>query len=390
MQKESMKESFKRVNSEYKPLISTIIPYYNTKLAFFKDTIESLLSQSYINWEAIIVNDGSNIKSRLDLENFINNINDKRISIINLDKNSGTSVACNLGIEASKGDIITQLDSDDLYLPWCYEDVKNSFLSNPNCSILFQHCYFYLDPCIVKKIWVNNSFSKLLNELNRLKKEEKLDYLLKKVKVIRGTICPIIFLKREIFTKICFDPELKAWEDTDLHLQIFNTDEFLENLITSSKIGYLYRIHSSGNRVSTKVDLELKAKERMIDKYRDENIFAYKMISHWQSTSNGWKFCKLVNEYLQSGSILRFLKGVFYQYSSLKDRIKAIRFLLDTILQIYYSRLNTRFKLTHFRLVFLKVNNEIKNLEKIFRNYLGYHRDEKTKFYAERIYKRIF
>ncbi len=49
-------------------LISMVIPYYNTNLQLFRDTTKSLLAQSYINWEAVIVNDGSSNDFKVMLE----------------------------------------------------------------------------------------------------------------------------------------------------------------------------------------------------------------------------------------------------------------------------------------------------------------------------------
>lgn len=90
-------------------MISVIIPLYN-KEHFIKDTIDSVLSQSYDNFELIIVNDGSTDNS----VNIIAEFDDPRINLIN-QNNLGVSAARNHGLKIAKGDYITFLDADDTW-----------------------------------------------------------------------------------------------------------------------------------------------------------------------------------------------------------------------------------------------------------------------------------
>lgn len=97
--------------SAEKPLISIVIPCYNAE-SFIKDTINSVLTQSYQNFEIIIINDGSTDQS---LE-IIKNISDARINIINK-KNSGISDTRNIGLQQAEGKYVLFLDSDDIISP---------------------------------------------------------------------------------------------------------------------------------------------------------------------------------------------------------------------------------------------------------------------------------
>lgn len=91
-------------------LVSIIIAAYNCD-KFISQTIESVLIQTYDNWEMIIVND----KSIDNTENIIKEYSqkDNRIRLINLDKNFGAAVARNTALENAKGRFIAFLDSDD-------------------------------------------------------------------------------------------------------------------------------------------------------------------------------------------------------------------------------------------------------------------------------------
>lgn len=90
------------------PLISIIIPIYNAE-KYILETVNSVLSQDYKNFQLILVNDGSTDKT---LDIITQNINDKRVELINI-RNNGVSNARNVGISLVKGEYIMFVDSDD-------------------------------------------------------------------------------------------------------------------------------------------------------------------------------------------------------------------------------------------------------------------------------------
>jgi len=114
-------------------LISIITPSYNSK-RFIKATIESVLSQTYENWEMIIVDDVSPDDSNEIIEEYCKQ--DSRIKLIKLEKNSGPAVARNRAIEEAKGRYIAFLDADDLWLPEKLEQ-QLSFMKENNLSFTY-------------------------------------------------------------------------------------------------------------------------------------------------------------------------------------------------------------------------------------------------------------
>ena len=101
------------MNEEYiEDLVSIVIPVYNCE-KFLKDTIETIQSQTYKNWEALFVNDCSKDKSAEIIKNA--STQDNRIKLINLKENSGAAIARNTGMKEAKGRFIAFLDSDDLW-----------------------------------------------------------------------------------------------------------------------------------------------------------------------------------------------------------------------------------------------------------------------------------
>lgn len=114
-------------------MISVIIPLYNKGLSV-KNSIKSVLNQTYTDFEIIIVNDGSTDNS---LE-IANSISDNRIRIYSK-KNEGVSVARNYGITKARGEIISFLDADDIWLPNYLENVYTMYKQDNEVGMYIQN-----------------------------------------------------------------------------------------------------------------------------------------------------------------------------------------------------------------------------------------------------------
>ncbi len=95
------------------PKISVIVPVYNAG-KYLRPALESVLSQTFTDWECICVNDGSKDDSASIINEFVE-INPKFILITQ--ENGGVSKARNTGIDAARGEYVTFLDQDDLLAP---------------------------------------------------------------------------------------------------------------------------------------------------------------------------------------------------------------------------------------------------------------------------------
>lgn len=110
-------------------MISIVIPLYN-KEDFITETIQSVLNQTFTDFELLIVNDGSSDAS----VEFVNNFKDDRIRVISIE-NSGVSVARNTGIKAAKHNWIALLDADDWWAPTFLEEMVAAILRFPEKKI---------------------------------------------------------------------------------------------------------------------------------------------------------------------------------------------------------------------------------------------------------------
>ena len=114
-------------------MVSIITSSYNSE-KFITTCVESVISQTYINWEMIIVDDASQDASKEKII-FLSH-NEPRIKTIFLDKNIGAAQARNIAIRQAKGQYIAFLDSDDLWESKKLEK-QVSFMSNHNIAFSF-------------------------------------------------------------------------------------------------------------------------------------------------------------------------------------------------------------------------------------------------------------
>ena len=125
-------EKKKHIDPE-QPLVSVITPLYNAE-KFISQTIESVLAQTYQNWEHIIVDDCSTDQSVQWVKNYAEK--DPRIRWVISEENKGAAVCRNEATQLAKGRFIAFLDSDDLWLPKKLETQIN-FMIKQNCGVSF-------------------------------------------------------------------------------------------------------------------------------------------------------------------------------------------------------------------------------------------------------------
>lgn len=122
-----------------KKMVSIVMPCYNQG-SYIKEAINSVLQQSYTNWECIIVNDGSSDDSLKIIKNLIKN--DSRFKLLDID-NKGVSNARNVAIEISSGEYILPLDGDDKIHPDYLKLAIQQFEKDPNTSLVYCNARYF-------------------------------------------------------------------------------------------------------------------------------------------------------------------------------------------------------------------------------------------------------
>ena len=123
------------------PLVSIIIPIYN-RADLIVETLQSVIAQTYENWECIVVDDGSSDNSFDVIQNFSEK--DKRIRAdTRVREPKGAPTCRNIGMKMSKGEFIIFLDSDDLMADFCLERRLALFKKHQDADFLvFQSLLF--------------------------------------------------------------------------------------------------------------------------------------------------------------------------------------------------------------------------------------------------------
>lgn len=112
-------------------LVSVVMPVYNGAL-YLKEAIDSIITQTHINLELIIINDGSTDNS----EEIILSYNDPRIHYVVNEKNSGICVTLNKGLDAARGKYIARMDCDDISVPERLQNQVEYMEQNPSIGII--------------------------------------------------------------------------------------------------------------------------------------------------------------------------------------------------------------------------------------------------------------
>lgn len=100
------------------PEISVLMSVYNTDIRVLKEAVDSIINQTFTDWEMILINDASTSD---DTIKFLNGLQDERIILVNNDVNLGLTKSLNKGLELCKGNYVARMDADDVSLPQRFE-----------------------------------------------------------------------------------------------------------------------------------------------------------------------------------------------------------------------------------------------------------------------------
>ena len=186
------------------PLVSVIIPVYN-RLEYICEAIGSVLSQSYQNYEIVIVNDGSTV----DVCRALVKVREK-IRYVSHDKNKGLAATRNTGIKESQGKYIAFLDDDDLFEDRKLELQVQILENHPEVGLVYSDCFEY-------EGWKKDEM-RLNPAVGRADPPGKFPgsfFVNPNVRV------PTVLLRRECFDEVgMFDESLRQHEDGDLFLRV--------------------------------------------------------------------------------------------------------------------------------------------------------------------------
>ena len=208
----------------YSPLISILTPVYNTPSKFLKEMIESVKSQTYINWQLCIANANPNNKEVKRMLSIYSQ-GDERIKVIEVPENYGIAQNTNRALEISEGDYIGLLDHDDILAPNALYEVVNALNTKNQPQVI------YTDE---DKITIDGKKHFQPN----FKPEFNLDMLRS-----NNYICHFFVVEKQIVDQIGgFHSEYNGAQDHDF---IFRCTEKTDNIIRIPKVLYHWRMHDA-------------------------------------------------------------------------------------------------------------------------------------------------
>lgn len=226
-------------------MISIIIPVYNVE-KYLTQCIDSILSQTYTDWELILIDDGSIDQSGKICDEYANR--DDRIKVIHK-KNEGVSKARNTGITLSNGEYICFIDSDD----W----IDTNYLQN--FKIQEQQCDFYFSGAWYDTYGKIYSYKKYSEKFCKNKYEIRDEFFNQNL-LSNGYPWGKLY-KTQIIkeNELRFNENLNINED---HIFVFQYFSYINTLYITNTAGYHYTVFdNSGRKLSSKINsyIELKA-----------------------------------------------------------------------------------------------------------------------------------
>ncbi len=245
----------------HEPLISVIIASYNYS-NFITTTIDSVLSQTYKNYEIIIIDDGSTDDSRECIGKYVKKHNNVHLYTHPMCENKGLPETLKLGIRKSKGEYIAFCESDDY---WHQEHLARKVRminKYDNVNIILNGIKMFGDKDEIK------FNSKYLKSINKLLREGK-----NKIQIIAGdkkNIIPTfsaVMIKSSELKDINFNSPIPAWIDFWLYRQVLKTNAlyYLRDKLTYWRMHKSFNCKSKVEEYGKLSDMFIQQSDNLID-----------------------------------------------------------------------------------------------------------------------------
>lgn len=262
------------------PLISVIVPCYN-QAQFLDECLQSVLDQTYQNWECIIVNDGSPDNTEEIAKKCI--LKDSRFHYIS-QQNKGVSAARNCGIEKAKGEWILPLDADD-YISNDYLDLAKDYFFEEKIKVIY---------CNARK------FGKVDEDFNLR------DFSLRNL-AENNLIFNAAFFRKKDWEKISgFSEEMReGYEDWEFWINLLKNGGEVKKI---DKICFYYRIKEISRNVIVKNN-DINSVKFIEKKHLD--FFHQQLGSFHSLHKQNIEYKKVINTIVHQRKLSRFVNQIY-------------------------------------------------------------------------------
>ncbi len=239
------------------PKISALMPIYNTPKEYLTKTIESILSQTFTDFELIILNDSPNNK---ELEKIVKSYKDKRIKYLSNEKNIGITPSRNKLINLAKGEYIAIIDHDDISIPTRFYEEATYLDNNPDVGVVSGQIQYFQN--------------------NHGKSKHKIEDADIKINLLNSIAVshPCAMIRKSILTEnnIQYDEKFTPAEDYKLWIDLIPYTKF-HNI---DKVLLLYRDHKENTAKVQNYKINMAtAKLRSILKEKYSYLYEYKLLT---------------------------------------------------------------------------------------------------------------
>jgi glycosyltransferase involved in cell wall biosynthesis len=277
------------------PEISVIIPAYNRD-KILKRAIDSIVAQTFQNWELIVVDDCSTDTTFDVVNSFM--VNNEGIRYYKLEKNSGANAARNQGIKLANADILSFLDSDDEMHPLNLKKQHEKFSSSPDLALCYTGVDYY-------------SGSTKVSEVHQRMRGSLEKYLFTNLKGL-GSSTSGFAVRKEVMEKTGgFDESMASQQDLDLLVRVARLYpiDFVDSCNTKM---YL----NSDNRISDNPHSVIKGEEQFLSKHelRIRELGLYHHVARKLARKYALYSKDLSKAYSMLLSSIRYRPTYFYAY----------------------------------------------------------------------------
>lgn len=262
-------------DSEKRPLVSVIMPTYNEPPQFLCCAIESIIHQTYTEWELLVLDDSTREETVCAIDSYLY---DSRIRVFREKQRMGFVPALNIGLEKAKGKYIARMDGDDVSLPDRFEKEIDFLERHPKISVVGGQ----ID--IIDENGVTISHRPYPNK----------GILLELYSCIRCPLAhPTVMMRRELIDAgYRYNVKLKMSEDLDLWLRILNDKYKIENL-DNTLLRYRVESNFTAKRTATE-------QRQCMARVRGNNFDKRRLFYSSLSCAIGWLFTHAPVEVLKS------------------------------------------------------------------------------------------
>ena len=291
--KKNHKNTVNSLEDRETPLVSIIVITYNSA-KYVLETLESAKAQTYQNIELIIADDCSKDNTVEICRKWIDENKERfvNITLVSVEKNTGTSGNCNRGFKASIGEWIKLIAGDDILLPNCIYSFWEFINENKNCSIVFGRMYYLKEAKLVE--------DKLNPFFKSTQSEQKI-----KIYTGSGLSAPTSFIKRSLINECGgFNENYKLFEDVPMWISIAKREEyfyFLNSFVVK------YRLHDTNISIAGGVYINPNYYSDLKKLITFEIFPQLLILKQYTAYFNYWNYIKVTDLIIANGNRNNFL-----------------------------------------------------------------------------------